>query len=326
MQTPTAAGRIRDMNVRSWGARYWTAPGYRYRPVSIHDPRLHAFWADYPIAGWADVKVGDIELAMFTGNDDGVALIYHAFGPDAYEPVSVAAWAEMAAQAQQIADIGAFTGLFAMLAKKAAPEATVLAVEPNSANRARLHTNLVWNGLHNRVAVAALAVAEEIGALPLFVPMGADLLDTGSSLNRGSLVTRTELVMGAPVDVILEQYGVDAPDLIKIDVEGLEEAALRGASRALARRPTLILEVQAAETFERCRALLQAHGYALFALDDDEAAMTRIDPTTSAEAWFESHVRGRALNYLCVARQEHLAAAERGVKRIQALLGTPLRG
>jgi hypothetical protein len=44
-----------------------------------------------------------------------------------------------------------------------------------------------------------------------------------------------------PLDQLADEYGF--PDLLKIDVEGFEESALRGASRILQRHPKIAIEV-----------------------------------------------------------------------------------
>lgn len=310
------------MSQGSVAARPWMQPGYRFQCVSIHDRRIAEFCGPNPFVGWADVQVGDINLAMLVANDDGVALIYHGFGPDSYESASVAAWTAVASTCRQVADIGAFTGLYSLLAQKAAPEAKVVAVEPNSASRARLHINLVWNNMHGLVQVAPYAVGARLGTLPLFVPMGADVLDTGSSLNQGTQVTRVELVTAGTVDTLLQQYELTSPDLLKIDVEGLEEAALLGAGSALANGATIFLEIQSAELFTRCRAILAGHGYRMFAIDDDALTLMPYEDSVPVETWFAEQVRWRCLNYLCVAREDHLALAQQGVARVNALLGT----
>ncbi|MFE1601954.1 FkbM family methyltransferase [Methylobacterium sp. ID0610] len=316
----TRAGEIMAMSERALAARPWRQPGYRYRPMSIHDRACAQFWSQYPYAGWVHVQVDDVVVAMFMANDDGVALIYNAFGPDSYEAASVAAWVALARECRQIADIGAFTGLYTLLAHKASGEARVVTVEPNSASRARLYNNMVWNGC-DRSRVVPYAVSAEIGTLPLFVPMGADLLDTGASLNRSGAVSRTEIVACAPVDAIMAQAGVTEPDLMKIDVEGLEEEALRGMSLCLRARPTLFLEVASAELLQRCHALLAPHGYRMWGIDDEGLTMTPPVEAEGIPGWFAQHGANRgALNYLCCAREDHLVLARRGIDRVHALL------
>ena len=59
---------------------------------------------------------------------------------------------------------------------------------------------------------------------------------------------------------MLESNG--APNLIKIDIEGMDHLALRGASKVLAAKPTLILEATDG-TREEIGQILQLFGYRL---------------------------------------------------------------
>lgn len=52
------------------------------------------------------------------------------------------------------------------------------------------------------------------------------------------------------------------PDFVKMDIEGAEDEALRGASRLLAdRKPNLIVEVHAVDKEVACLEILRSHGY-----------------------------------------------------------------
>jgi hypothetical protein len=54
------------------------------------------------------------------------------------------------------------------------------------------------------------------------------------------------------------------PDLVKLDVEGKERAALSGAARLLGeRKPHLIVETHSQDLDEACREILVSHGYAV---------------------------------------------------------------
>lgn len=62
------------------------------------------------------------------------------------------------------------------------------------------------------------------------------------------------------VDQLASEFFV--PDFIKMDIEGGEVAALRGASRTLtARRPNLLIEVHSVDLEEQCLDMLRSHGY-----------------------------------------------------------------
>lgn len=62
------------------------------------------------------------------------------------------------------------------------------------------------------------------------------------------------------VDQLASEFFV--PDFIKIDIEGSEVAALRGASRTLgSRQPNLLVEVHSVDLESECLEILRAHGY-----------------------------------------------------------------
>ena len=317
------AGVLVAMSEASLAARPWTQPGYRFRPASQHDQAGHDFRATHPYFGWVQARVGGLDFTMFSSNDDGVAMVYHAFGPDSYESASVAAWVSIAPTCTAVADVGSFTGLFAILAHRSAPNMSVIAVEPNSAVRARLYMNMVANGCYPSVKVAPYAVADAVSTLPLHVAWGPDILDTGSSLHAPSasdVPVRSEIVTAAPIDVLMRQFGVSKIDLMKIDVEGLEEIALEGARETLAAGPTLFLEIQDAKKFVACYHILSKFDYRIMAIDDYAIGLVPYRDGEDVDAWFAANIGARVVNFLCVKRNDHLAFAEAGLARIRALV------
>ena len=60
---------------------------------------------------------------------------------------------------------------------------------------------------------------------------------------------------------------VEAPDVIKIDVEGAEAHVLRGARRAMQRHPAIFLATHGEGVHRRCLDLLTACGYEVRAMD-----------------------------------------------------------
>lgn len=165
--------------------------------------------------------------------DDRVVL--HMSRDGSYEPDSVRAWAKMVRPGLVAIDVGAYTGLFSVVAAQRG--AQVVAFEPMPANRWRLSCNLGLNKVQARVLPCALS--DRDGPMSLHhnprVP-----LTTGASLESGNALHRaTTEVMCTTLDA-LAFANVCA---IKIDVERHEAAVLRGAMATICReRPHLLIE------------------------------------------------------------------------------------
>jgi FkbM family methyltransferase len=171
-----------------------------------------------------------------------------------------------------VLDVGAHHGFYAMLAsRKVGPSGQVIAFEPSTRERRRLLTHLRLNRCTNvRVESFALTDKEENAAL--FVVEGAE---TGCNSLRPPAVaerTRTERVRTARLDDYLRTHGTSRVDLVKMDVEGGELAALRGAAELLGRhpRPVLLCEVEDRRTApwgykaSDISAFLQGFQYCMF--------------------------------------------------------------
>jgi FkbM family methyltransferase len=140
-----------------------------------------------------------------------------------------------------IIDIGANIGWYSMLLERLAPDSVdIFSFEPDPLNFSLLSQNLKLNGAQ-RVRAEQKAVADVAGTMRLYQ-------HDSSNLGRHSLL---QLQDGTAVDV--ETIALDAfwasrglgdrvPRFIKIDIEGYELHALRGAAGLLARCPALLCE------------------------------------------------------------------------------------
>lgn len=161
----------------------------------------------------------------------------------AFEPHLVALFRRYLRPGTAVVDVGAHCGQYALLASQTAEQ--VLAFEPDAANVADLRANAAANGITN-LHVFNAAVADHVGLLPLF----ADDDNFGfanHSLARGAGVFegRAETVQAVTLDSLLLALRLPV-SLIKLDIEGAELLALRGATGILRRdRPALLLEVDA---------------------------------------------------------------------------------
>ena len=133
--------------------------------------------------------------------------------------------------------------------------ARVLAFEPNGKARATLAANLVLNRVEDRVRILSCALADFTGSARFTTD-----LEECNHLQIESGATG-EVVEVRQLDALIEPGARVA--LIKIDVEGFDEAVLRGARGSPEReRPVLIIETWAgAHSIRRFLAVL---GYEFF--------------------------------------------------------------
>jgi len=159
----------------------------------------------------------------------------------------------------------------------------VVAIEPNPRNVALLRQSARDNGFDN---IDVLTVS--LAAVP-----GAVALETDGSNGRiiaidgppAQPVEASYVVATYPLDLLLQRAGVGRVDAMKMDVEGAEPLALRGAAETIARdRPVLIsefypraLESGAAGSPQAYLADLRRLGYELSVIgvdgDQDDAAI-----------------------------------------------------
>jgi hypothetical protein len=78
------------------------------------------------------------------------------------------------------------------------------------------------------------------------------------------------------VDRLIEEGAVPLPDLVKMDIEGAEVAALTGFGRYLSEVKAFIVETHSPQLHERCLELLQSHGHRILFDDSPRTAAARI--------------------------------------------------
>ena len=114
------------------------------------------------------------------------------------------------------------------------------------------------NRLADRVTMTQAAVDEtDGGTVELFTGEGT----SEASLYGHETRTATITVPRISLDAYVDRTTLDRIDVIKIDIEGAEERALRGATGVLERHsPKLLVEVHGRRSV-RSLDLLGAHGY-----------------------------------------------------------------
>ena len=146
-------------------------------------------------------------------------------------------------------DIGANIGWFAVqAAAKAGPKGRVIAIEPRAQTGSYLARSLKANGFSDNTEVHHCAAGTEAGRFSITWdgkagnPGGTWSLPTKKMAQEyRSMGFRVEDVEVKTLDSIVADRKVD---IIKIDIEGAEGLALRGAARTLAQsRPVILSEM-----------------------------------------------------------------------------------
>jgi FkbM family methyltransferase len=175
------------------------------------------------------------------------------------EPLLQQALVDMLAPGDVYYDLGANVGFFTLLAARlVGPTGAVVAFEPDPHNARTLRANVARNGL-GHVTVVEQGVADTSGTLRFNVQ--------DSTMSR--LAEEGEDGIEVPVttlDDFLAGGAVRRPTLVKLDIEGAEVGALRGATQLLADdAPEIICEVHGTEA--EVREILAAAGYSLRLLE-----------------------------------------------------------
>jgi len=168
-----------------------------------------------------------------------------------WEVGSLGVFSRLVARSRLFLDVGAYTGIYSLIACVDGPGAAV-AFEPNPAVRPLLATNLAANRLEARVELRSEGLSDAPGSARLSIPFdttAARVEMTGSG-PEVALTTMDDVLDGRPVDVV------------KIDVEGLEPAVLRGGRTALRDfHPALIVECLDPTAFDAVAAEVAVSGY-----------------------------------------------------------------
>lgn len=187
--------------------------------------------------GRLDYEGGEVLIGI-TSRTELLTRLY----PTRKEPWTVA-WIERTMGADDVFwDVGANVGAYALIAAHVGGrESRVVAIEPAPANYAALCDNLVLNDFADRAVALPIVLTDttELATLLLTdLSSGAGVHSLEGVATQYLPTVQRQATLAYPLDVLVREFGVPAPTLLKIDVDGSEAAVLRGAAESL-RRPEL---------------------------------------------------------------------------------------
>jgi FkbM family methyltransferase len=186
--------------------------------------------------------------------------------------------------------VGASDGRHSYVMTRVAPDARIYAFEPSAFAFEVLRTCVAWHGIARQVTAIHAAVADKPGELLLVTPrktsgrMGRAYAYVAEAAPEGRVRPDVEdrgvEVQPTPVvtlDEFCDREGLGRVDFIRMDIEGAEELALKGAEHIIDRdRPHVLIEIHPAMLAERFGGsaeavveMFKARGYRMFALNGD---------------------------------------------------------
>lgn len=203
-----------------------------------------------------DTPLGPLSFVTLGKNGAGRALSLLTKQPATIE------WINSFRQASVFWDVGANIGVYTLYAALR-DDVKVVAFEPAAVNYYMLSANCEVNKLENRVECLLLGIGSERGVAQLEVSQ----FDYGRSFSflgkrkRPQPSRQAALVLS--IDQLIEEYGLACPNYIKIDVPGLTESIIAGATRTLSRDDLRELHIEMSEHSDkgqRIVAVLEQNG------------------------------------------------------------------
>jgi FkbM family methyltransferase len=167
----------------------------------------------------------------------------HRYATEDYEP-AVFDYLKRHVQPGAVAlDVGAHVGLFTLLlARWAEPTGHVYAFEPTPVTRTALIDHLALNEAAGQVTVCPFAVSDEEGSSFIYTVSNSPENTLSSTHGRLPRAQGTPVTV-TTIDAFCTARSL-APTCIKIDIEGFEIHALRGAKQTLTQhRPIVVVEM-----------------------------------------------------------------------------------
>lgn len=206
-------------------------------------------------------------LLLKSDGRDTIATSLYWEGVEGYESETTRVFLRLLSQASTVFDVGANTGVYALLAAIDDSRREVYAFEAVPAICERLQVNALINRLGN-LHVAQCAVSDSDGEITIHVTPGAVPFDS-STLAGFRDKTVPVKVEAVTLDTFVVKHGIPRVDLMKVDTEATEHLVLAGAGRVLSRdEPIIICEVLRGRTEEHLHALLDRTTYKFFLITE----------------------------------------------------------
>lgn len=266
------------------------AAGRAYAHPSLEQVRRLRMWERLCDTPASTITIGwhhGLRLPLHVGSE----LAHLLYVQGAYDPNEFAFLDGFLRPGMVFVDAGANVGVYTLFAaRKVAPGGRVIALEPSARERRAWREAVRLN--HVSAELIAAGLGEQDGQAILHVAqmersghntMGAFVWGGVQEMSREDVRMRS-------LDSLAHELRLERLDVWKLDIEGAETAALRGAGDVMRRfRPALVLELSPASlqaqgsSSEELLELLDGYGYAVHHFDYTTGVLTEGTANPSGE-------------------------------------------
>lgn len=157
-------------------------------------------------------------------------------------------------------DAGANCGFFTLLYLSRNRHAKAYCFEPHPVTANRLRKNIVANGLQDRMVLVEAAIGSEPGECTFQISEGSSMGTVAGSSHKLFDKAKEVKVKILSLDAFAKEAGV-YPEFLKIDVEGFEVEALKGATKCLEHARFAVLEFHNDALRDQCLEILRHAGF-----------------------------------------------------------------
>ena len=205
------------------------------------------------------------EFLIESGPRDDHYLDLEKDGLRTWEHEALSIWANEVKGAEVVVDIGAYLGVYSILAAKlGCPR--VLAFEPNSNNFIQLEKNLLLNQLEGSVESHRVAVGAESKTVSMITPggrpnsSGSQISNSPTGRQLESWEIESDVKMATLDSLLIDETA--RISTIKIDAEGYELFILQGANITIkTHRPSILIELLDTKKKIEADNFLESFGY-----------------------------------------------------------------
>lgn len=217
-------------------------------------------------------KENDIKFKVYSDSERIENQIFWRGIDSWYEKVSMQHWIKICKISEVIFDIGAYHGIYALVAASIHENNKVFAFEPVEDSYKKMVRNVKLNNFS--IHTFNCAISGKDGEAGFYnIDASSSLI---GSLNKESFTYGEKLIKHIipvrSVNSIVKEFNLPKIDLMKIDVEGHEIEVLQGMYNHLEKdKPSIILEVLTDERAQVINKLLKGLGYLYFDIDEQNS-------------------------------------------------------